>query len=479
MSRRRNVLIIQTDEQVASMLGIMGDPVVRTPNLDALARDGAVVFHNAYASNGVCVPSRVCLMTGRYPIAHGVVQNDIALNPAEDTLGAIFSRGGYDTGYYGKTHFGRNDDDMPGEGWAESFIWHRQYNGYLREHGVDVRYPEGKVRENRVRYWQIGRSVIPTEHYFENVITDKAVEFLRADRSRPFLCYVSCVAPHGPFTPPEPYDSMYDPDAMPICEPVEGELVGKPPAMLRWVEQNRKYVNERELKVYQAVIYGLITLVDDNVGRLVAALKEQGLYDDTLILFTTDHGDFCTRYGILGKSWCSIDRIIRTPLIVSVPGHRRAMRRTAALTDNVDILPTLMDYAGLTPSRKVQGVSQMPVLTGESESVKDAVFCYGTSEYSGDSQSQSVIRRGDWKLVQTTGPWVELYDLAEDPDESRNLAGDPARRDTLLELQDRLLQWHVANAGANFDVENASFWEDETCFYDENVFCGERVRKRG
>ena len=475
--QQRNIVLIQTDEHVYSMLGIMGDPVVRTPNIDALARGGATVFDNSYTCNGVCVPSRVCLMTGRYPTAHGVVENEVNLPPDEDTMGHVFERGGYDTGYFGKTHFGRDANDMAAEGWRTSFT-RGQYNEYLRDRGIDARYPEPRVANSNLEYWQVGRSAIPNEHYFENVISDRAVEFVRQKRDEPFLCYVSCVAPHGPFTPPAPYDTMYDPAEVRLMPRHEGDLAGRPPAMVKWVEQNRKYVTEEELRIYQAISCGLITLVDDNVGRIVAALKDAGLYENTLVLFTTDHGDFGTRYGIFGKSWCTIEQIIRTPLIVSVPGCRENMDRADALVENVDILPTLMDFAGIDRSRKVQGASLMPILTGQQNTVKDAVFAHGLFENGGWMMGQSMVRSGDWKLVQSSGFGGELYNLKDDPWELRSRVDDPEAQSVLADLRARLLDWHVSNTGGWFDVANARFWEEETCFYDETAFCGERIRRK-
>lgn len=473
-----NVLIVQTDEHVFRHLGFNGHPVVRTPHLDRLAAEGAV-FDNAYACNGVCVPSRASLLTGRYTIAHGVANNHIRLPASEATMPRLFGAAGYATGFFGKTHWGGDDSDMAGQGWGESFIWHKQYNDYLSEQGIDARYPEGReIRRPDIRYWSVGTSRIPTEHYFENVMADRAADFISRNKDQPFLCWVSNVAPHGPFSPPPPFDAMYDPADAVLAPRFEGELDGRSPAFARWATQNRKYMTDDELRIHQAATYGLITLVDDNVGKLVAALKNADLYDDTVIVFTTDHGDFGGRYGIIGKSWCQIDDIMRIPLVFKAPGGA-AGQRFPCLAQNVDVLPTLMDYAGAQAPDKMQGVSLRPVIEGRAESVRDAAFAYDQAEYTGDHLYQSMIRKGQWKLVQPGRDPAELYDMENDPWETRNVAGDPANREALRELQEALLRWHVENSGGFYAKETARFWEDETAFYDETQFGGGRIHKRG
>jgi arylsulfatase A-like enzyme len=474
----RTVVVVLTDAQVWNALGAMGHPQVRTPNVDALVQDGGTLFRNAYACNGVCVPSRACLMTGRYPIAHGVVTNFNRLPPTEETMGALFSAAGYATGCFGKTHFGRDDRDMAREGWAESFTLHGGYNDWLRQQGVKTAYPEGKQIKSRLRYWRVGRSNIPADLYFENAMGDRAVDFIRAHRRGPFLCVYAPVAPHGPFTPPAPYDSLFDPAEIHLLPRFEGELDDKPPAFVRWVAQNQRYVNEEELRVFLAHVYGLIALVDDNVGKVVRALKEEGLYEDTLILFTSDHGDFGSRFGIFGKSWCSLDCVMRVPLVVRAPAAGR-VRETDALAQTVDLLPTMLEYAGLATPAKTQGRSLLPLLDGRTTQVREAAFAYNQSEHSGAFQAEAMVRAGRWKLVQAHDFKGELYDIESDPWEVKNLIGEPQHRDVVAGLRERLLRWHVACSGGFYDPARARFWEDETAFYDETRFCGERLRKLG
>jgi len=485
MTQQRNVLLIQTDAQHHAWLGFRGTPGLRTPNLDALVANGAAVFNNAYSCSGVCVPSRVSLMTGRYPIGHGVTCNNIARRPeGEPWLGRQLRDAGYATGYFGKTHFAGNDHNMAEEGWSTSFIKY-EYADYLKQHGLDIKYPEGLEIDRRpVRYWAMGPSRIPKEHYFENVIADRAVQFIEEHKNENFACYVSNVAPHGPFTPPEPYASMYDPKDMVLPPREAGECDGKARQTRRWIEQNGKYFNDDELKEWLAIEYGLITMVDDNVGKLIDALKRNNLYDDTLIVFLSDHGDFAARYGIIGKSWTMTDDLIRIPLIIRHPeaalsqgDDKQLPVQVDSVVQSIDVTATIHEWVGMEPVKHTSGRTLGPLLRGEASSVRDTAFACDHAEYTGDHLYLSMARTDRWKLVMTGDDQFELYDMQNDPMERVNLANKPEQAAIRAELQHRLLLWHIEHCGLYYNPDRAGYWEDETLFYDETKFCGERISK--
>ncbi|MDD4098882.1 MAG: sulfatase-like hydrolase/transferase [Lentisphaeria bacterium] len=469
-ARRPSVVIIQTDEHVWNFLGCMGNQEVKTPNLDRLAGRG-MLFQRSYACSGVCVPSRACFHTGRYPIAHGVTCNTHALPPRERTMGKIFGQAGYHTGYFGKTHFGRPDQAMTTEGWHSTFLWHQPYNDYLRRHQVDATYPEHQeIRHPEMRYWDIGRSRIPLEHYFEKVITDHAITFIREHRQEPFLCYVSHIAPHGPFTPPAPYDRLYDPESLNLETYPDDCLDNKPWTFRRWVEQNRKYINERELRIYLAHLYGLISLVDDQVGRVLDTLQEQGLRQDTMVLFTSDHGDFSSDYGIIGKSWSMDERLLRTPLLVA--GPEIAPGATSdALVENIDVLPTLLDFCSLAIPRQVQGRSFLPVLQGRRREHKDNAFAFNLFHDHEHTVTRAAVIGKRWKWVESSDFPGELYDLQNDPKERTNLAAQPELQAVIAKCQRELLSWQVRCTGQGLDEQDRFHtWEYQTNFYDETKF---------
>ena len=470
---KHNILIIHSDEQVWNFLGCMGNSEVKTPHIDALAASG-MIFSSSYACNGVCTPSRACLLTGRYPIAHGITANVQNLPDSEKIMGQYFSKAGYRTGYFGKTHYGGHDNDMERDGWQESFIWHQEYNDYLKANDINIHYPEGaEIRSTEMRYWNIGTSNIPYEHYFEKVIADKTIDFIDNNKDNPFLCFVGNIAPHGPFSPPKPYDTMYKAEDVSIEPLYENELNNKPTAFIRWVEQNRKYTNESELHVYMAHIYGLITLLDDQVGRIVKALKKAGVYDNTMIIFTSDHGDFSSAYGIIGKSWCMDDRIMRVPLIISHPESRNKARVSNELNENVDILPTVMEYCGMKIPGALQGKSLMPLIEGKTNTHKNAVFGHNYFYNAETHLTQTMIRSGRWKFVQSNDFKGELYDMENDPREINNLIDLPEHKTLIAELRENILRWHIENSGTTVnDDAIEQCWEVRSNFYDENKFTG-------
>lgn len=485
MNRVPHILFIQTDAQHHRWLGFANEHGPRTPNLDRLARERAVVFDQAFSCSGVCVPSRASLITGRYPIAHGVTRNDMLRRPeTEPALGRLLRDAGYVTGYFGKTHFAGNDLDMPSEGWQVPFT-KAEYAAHLAKHDINIKYPEKSLANRRpTRYWNFGTSRIPNEHYFENVIADQAVAFIEQHRDRPFMCYVSNVAPHGPFSPPEPYASMYDPAQMKLAPRTEGELDGMPPQTQRWIRQNARYLDDAALRHWLSIAYGLVTMVDDNVGKLMNCLDRCGLWDNTLVIFTSDHGDFATRYGILGKSWCMTDDLLRLPLLVHHPesrypasGDGAVPRRCDELVQSLDLTATMLEWADIEVPTRMHGHSIMPLLSDSPQPIREHVFAYDQHQYSQDLLYSSMVRSPDWKYVRSTDCTAQLYDLRCDPLETRNVVNDPANARVVDELREALTEWHLRCSGGFFDEKEAVFWEDDTAFYDETRFTGQRLQE--
>jgi arylsulfatase A-like enzyme len=476
-SSHRNILILHTDAQMHDWLGAAGHPDVQTPHLDQLAREG-VRFAHAQACSGVCKPSRASLMTGRYPVGTGVTCLPQTLPASEMTMGRYFAAAGYDNGYFGKTHYGVEDAQMAADGWG-TYFGVKQYNQYLAETGVNLRYPEKEVKQKRARFWNLGQSSIPEEHYFEKVVADRAMAFIDRERDRPFLCMTSWIAPHGPFTPPGRFAAMYYPSGLTLAPRHDAEVENKPREFVDWVRQNQKYANEEELRQFLAMVYGLVSLVDEQVGRIMACLRERGLLESTLILFASDHGDYGTGYGIFGKSWNMIDPLIRIPLIARAPGSAGAGKPFEGLVENIDLLPTMMEFAGLGVPRSVQGRSFWPLLEAKSFDAKQAAYSFNLHESTRGGLAQATIRSGRWRLIVGDHGPDQLYDVANDPWNWVNLADRAEHRATVGELKDQLLRWQIGAAGLGYDRESARYWEDETLFWDETQFTGERVRPRG
>lgn len=472
----RNVLILHTDAQMWSWLGKLSGGQFFTPHLDALAAT-SVHFRQAHACSGVCVPSRAALMTGRHPVATGVVSNNQVLPDSERTLGRYFSEAGYETAYFGKRHYGRDHHPAREDGW-EHFFGKQDYDSVLVRAGIPHRYPEKSLPQTRARYWTLGASQIPEACYFETILANETLSFLdRRDQTRPFLCFLSMVAPHGPFTPPEPFASRFSPEKMLLAPRDAAELNGKHPATIRWIRQNQKYFNEGELREFLAMQAALMALADAQVGRVLAKLDDLGLAEETLVVFASDHGDFGTGYGMIGKSWAMLDPLLRIPLLMRLPGGRPGCVFDG-MVENIDILPTVMEWANLPKDANIQGTSLVPILRGESCEGRKAVFAFNECEYSGGRVSFASIRLPRWRYTLASDGFEELYEAEEDPWHWRNLAGTKELVAEQAALGRELLRCMTNRAGSSFDRAAASFWEDETLFYDESRYTGERIAPR-
>jgi arylsulfatase A-like enzyme len=477
-TRRLNILLIMCDQLRLDALGCYGNTVVETPNIDALAREG-VRFDNMFAAYPVCAPNRASIVTGRYPSVHRLRTNGQRLPLSELTLMEILRREGYATYGAGKMHFGPQwawpadgspikDPDpstaispQPGKDAYPWYGFHRAaltedhrmgpYGDYLTERGYNVwdelhsaSYPQSATV----------RSPFPEEHHQTTWITDRAIEFLdEHPADRPFFLWVSYVHPHHPFNPPAPYDTMYDPAVMPLPQWDAGEIE-------RWPEayQKKFYARsgsheavglcdfqDRDWQRIKAYYYGMISQIDANVGRLLEVLRTRGALDNTLVVFTTDHGENLGDHRLLFKG-TTYDCVTRVPFVVcpgsgSLPGKAEPGSRRDQLCSSIDVLPTLLDLLGVAqpdPS-PIQGQSLAPALIDANHRLRESVLI----ENGGIRRS---VRTRDalltWHGPDTRG---ELYDLSADPECFVNLWDEPSAAELRLELLHTLIQLMAEN----------------------------------
>lgn len=486
----RNIVFILTDAQHHQWLNLgRGGPCPQTPNLDRFAQQRAVVFDRAFTVSAVCQPSRTAMMSGRYPIGNGVVNNNNTVCPqAEPRLGRLLESAGYTTGYFGKTHFAGNDDDLTADGWQHSFTDKDYKTKYLPQQGITAKYPD-VAKTRPARYWKMGESAITSEHHLENVVGDKAAEFIENHHDdQSFALCASFIAPHSPFNPPSDYAWLYEADDMQLAQRVADEVVHFPPAAQRWIKQNQKYLNDEELRHWLAIIFGMVTLVDRNVGKILNALQRHNLFDDTLVIFTSDHGDFATRFGILGKSWCMTDDLLRVPLLVHHPqatvsesDNTNIPRRCSELVQTIDLTATMLSWAGVDLPRGMDGKDISPLLGDSPKPINDYVFAFNQAEDEDGWLNMSAVQNKRWKLVHYTGDngsMEHLFDLDSDPHERRDRSADPKCAAIFQQLRTALLNWHVGCSGHYYNREQADFWETCTAFYDETKFTGQRLAEK-
>jgi arylsulfatase len=466
-----NVLWICSDQQRFDTLGCYGNPFVRTPHLDRLAARGTR-FDNAFSQSPVCTPSRAAFLTGRYPRTCRARQNGADIPADEVLVTRLLADAGYVCGLSGKLHLSacnpavcqtmerRIDDGYSDFHWSHhsggGWGTHNEYWKWLEDKGARF---EARPHPDS-RFVQLG----PPAHLHQTTwCAEKACEFMaaRAQDGRPWLFSVNMFDPHHAFDAPEEYLARYLEclDEIPLPNYVEGELDDKP----WWQRYDHQgayghgagfsydEMTPTDHRMVRASYWAMCDLIDDQVGRMLDTLEQTGQMEDTIVLFTSDHGEMLGDHGIYLKGPFFYECAIHVPLIVAWPGQIAA-RQSGALVELTDLPQTLLDAAGLPHHPGMQGRSLWPLLTGRvgAGHHRDDVYCeyYNAMPWHRDPTAQAtMVRTGQFKLVvdHSTG-CGELYDLENDPAETHNRWDDPAaaqvKSDMLLRLCNRMA-WTV------------------------------------
>ena len=451
-----NILWICTDQQRYDTVAALGNPHIHTPNLDRLVAEG-VAFTHAHAQCPICTPSRASFLTGMYPCTvHGCTNGNDYWAEAAPLVTKLLKDAGYDCGLSGKLHLSaaqgrierRPRDDgyrvfhwshHPRDDWGEGHA----YADWLRAQGHDPAQMY-KDRESRL--------AIPPELHQTSWCADCAIEFMSEDREGPWLMSVNTFDPHGPFDPPQEYLDRYDPDS--LAGPLFRESDFAAQAKLKGVDFQTPCRRPEEFngKWHQAAYYAMVELIDHNVGRMLAALERTGQRENTVVIFTSDHGECLGDHGLLLKGCRFYEGLIRVPLIISCPGRFKKGLRSRALVSLPDLAPTLLELAGLEIPERVQAESLLGILTGDADPshhrdyvraeyyhVMDPNTHYDkppTAEaHKLEGSYATMIRDRRHKLVVYHGhPVGELFDMQKDPGEFNNLWDDPASADVRFEL---------------------------------------------
>ncbi len=434
-TRRPNLLIIHTDQQSAWTLSAYGGGPVQTPHLDSLAKEG-VLLENFFTNSAVCSPSRACFLTGQYPSSHGVYKNDLPLKPEAVTLATVLRDAGYDTGYAGKWHLNGN----PRPGWAKPGEGHGFEDcRYLFNRGhwkiIDEQ-PEG---EPRLSYKEIGDE----KTYTTDWLTQKTLAFLKKPGKKPFCFMLSIPDPHTPYTVRKPFDTMYAPEALALPSTVnqrEGKAV-RPP------KQRKKF--EANLRKWKSRYCGEVKCIDDNAGRILTCLEESGLVDHTIVVFTTDHGDYMGEHGLTGKNML-YETAYRIPFLIRWPKGLSGGRRLKEIISTVDFAPTLLSLMGIKPPPGMEGrdaskllLGKKGLVPGKKEKWEEISHTFHSSQKCAGlftPEFQFVIGPEDFRLKKA--PCRMLYDRINDPDQTCNLFDDPKYRKQVRAFQRIVLEHH-------------------------------------
>lgn len=457
MADRPNILLVMADQLRWDCLGCMDNPVIKTSNIDALASRG-VRFRNGFSPNPICVPARAAVMTGNYPhVGTGSKNNSGCIRDDQPLLTEVLKQVGYRTYAMGKLHFAPySSPDEP-----------RRVHGFehvdLHESGRIIRQfdPTGEKRgiEDYFDYltdvgWHgysrahgIGNNDVrpcanplPQEHTVDHWIADCTLKQIdrhfQESPDRPFFMFMSSPKPHSPYDPPTPYDKMYDPREMPRPFGSIEDLEGRNPCLKHTIYSHAAdTLSPQAWQVIRAHYYGCISWLDVQVGRVIERLEEIGQLENTLILFTADHGDLIGDFGSVFKG-NHLNGSVRVPFIVAGPGVAQSAV-SDALVGLQDILPTIAAAGGAEIGQAVQGEDLAPVLADPATNVRDLYY-----SSTGNDPAQSVmITDGQWKYIhsQAAGGVEELYDQKNDLSELHNLAGNTEHGKLKIELRERLM----------------------------------------
>lgn len=430
MPAQPNVLFVFTDQHRAAAMGCSGDPNVETPNMDRLAAEGTR-FTNAYANDPVCTPSRGCILTGQYPFTHEAVINELRLPEDTPTIAKEFDEAGYRTGYIGKWHL----DGLPRDRWT----------------------PPGPRRQGFDDYWAINQSShdyldahyyaddpdpIQIDGYTPENETDLAIDFLGDYKDDPFCLFLAWGPPHMPYPDvPQEYKDRYDPDALELRPNVEPRTSTISPHQMSHPDGSSNQIDQEAIiRETLRDYYAHVTALDDQLGRLLEYLEEAGLSEDTIVVFTSDHGDRLWSHAGLEKG-DPREEASNIPFLIRWPDEIPAGEVNDTLLGTVDMAPTLLGLADQAPPEAMEGVDLSDVVRGNDADTPDSLYMLRTANLSSGSEWRAV-RSDEFTYAELLDgtPWL-LYDNDADPYQRTNRAFDPEYADVRAELSEELDGW--------------------------------------
>jgi len=497
MPKQPNILLITSDQQHFDTLGF-ANPKIKTPHLDRLARQGTN-FTRAYTNNPVCTPTRGTLITGQYASQHGGWTIGVKVPEDNTFIGDVLRTHGYDSTLVGKAHFqplrnGPNTDSIERQPllrdrhfWQNFQHTHCPWYGFdhvetCRNH-TDEAHAGGHymlwLEQQGLTDWEkhfqkidpesgvgVGSTAqehswdLPEKYHYTPWTAERTMAHLERchEEDKPFFCWASFHDPHPSYLVPEPWASMYDPADMPIGQLAEGELQTMCPLLKEtqkprgeadfseWVDENGQgnhgFQSHRhdpdKLRKDMAIYYGMTSFMDAHIGRILDKLEDLGIADNTIVVFTSDHGHNLGNHGLIAKAFMYEDNI-RVPFIVRWPGHVPAGHTSDALQGLVDLVPTFLTAAGAQVPGEMTGLNQLPAWTGQADRVRDHVLIEHRHQPTRLTIRSYIDQRYKINLYRGKD-WGELFDLKEDPDEVRNVWDDPEYQAVKMNLYHAFIQ---------------------------------------
>lgn len=449
---RPNILLLYTDQQRWDALGANGNAEIHTPNLDRLAEDGVSCDH-VFVQNPVCMPSRISMLSGLYPATLGIVRNGVPVPPQTVLLPHLLRNYGYRSANIGKLHFlpHANRDhrdphpaygfdhleisDEPGcyadayRAWVErqapqeldaisvglppaTEVWQRTM-------GVDdgIAHPEERFPKEAIPFR--GRSDLTHTAF----VAEQTMAYLERHRQGPFFCIAGFYSPHSPWVAPQEFIDLYDPEALTLPHFPVAEVDA---------QRREGHYSDSELRAARQGYYAMVSEVDHHVGRILGRLDALRLRENTIVIYTSDHGEWLGEHLRYGKGHPGHDCVSRVPLILRWPGGATARGRTVhSLIEAVDVVPTLLECAGIPVPGHLQGRSFAPLLAGEEMAPRTSALTEG--------EGWKTLRLEGSRYVLEADGREALYDLQQDPGAYRDVGGDPAYHEALMHARHALL----------------------------------------
>ena len=418
-NKKPNILFLMTDQHSMRVLGSYGNQIIKTPNLDKLANEG-VVFKSNYSQNPICLPSRASLITGKMPSSLGIFGNDGILSE-KTTMATVFKAQGYEVAWLGKEHWGATNAEV-GFG---------NLNAEAHEAFKEKYRPLNNLRKNIGRLPQNASAYKLSENEdYEALVTDHAIKFLENNTTKTFFLGVSFKKPHFPFMCHQKYFDLYK------------DIVDMPevtPDMIEALSINEKKTIEKykldemssaEIKHARAMYYGMVTYIDEQFGRVLEKLNELGLRENTIIVYTSDHGEMAGEHGLWYKN-SFLEASVAAPLIFSYPKTLPVNKKINASSMLLDIFPTLCDLSDIGQPNDLEGKSLLPLMNGIENADNSDRVAYSEMYR---SSTGIMVRKGKWKYIRYNSEKEYLYDIDTDPREINNLINSTQHQAIIREL---------------------------------------------
>ena len=418
-NKKPNILFLMTDQHSMRVLGSYGNQIIKTPNLDKLANEG-VVFKSNYSQNPICLPSRASLITGKMPSSLGIFGNDGILSE-KTTMATVFKAQGYEVAWLGKEHWGATNAEV-GFG---------NLNAEAHEAFKEKYRPLNNLRKNIGRLPQNASAYKLSENEdYEALVTDHAIKFLENNTTKTFFLGVSFKKPHFPFMCHQKYFDLYK------------DIVDMPevtPDMIEALSINEKKTIEKykldemssaEIKHARAMYYGMVTYIDEQFGRVLEKLNELGLRENTIIVYTSDHGEMAGEHGLWYKN-SFLEASVAAPLIFSYPKTLPINKKINASSMLLDIFPTLCDLSDIGQPNDLEGKSLLPLMNGIENADNSDRVAYSEMYR---SSTGIMVRKGKWKYIRYNSEKEYLYDIDTDPREINNLINSTQHQLIIREL---------------------------------------------